>query len=255
MGAPSVPVPHRSDASANASAPDVVIWEADGRPATGGYGRPIARRLIRAGFSIVTVSLVERPPDLRELAAAMHVVSGGDTAVDADVDWLHEARQRLAWVLDEALAGRRSVTGICFGSQLIAHLLAGREATGPHPAGMQAGLYALASDGPAVSSFHYHSIRRAVIEQAGATVTGASPGTDVQAYRFGPRVRGVQFHPELTPARLRRTLVAYDDVLGRHGTSAAVARTSMARLRDRWSDQPWHDHVAEPALAAVSSIS
>lgn len=250
--------PSRAEAgtAAVAWAPDVVVWEADGRRGHGGYGRAISNRLVRAGFSVSTVPLVERAPDEAELSAPMHVVSGGDTAVDADVPWLDAVRARLAWVLEEALAGRCSVTGICFGAQLIAHVLAGGRATGEHPDGMQAGLVALRRDRPvAVSSFHYHCIRREAVERAGGSVVLDSARTEVQAFRFGSRVRGAQFHPELSPAGLRRTVRTYADVLERCGASVADTARSIADHRRSWSAEPWLQLVERPAAQAVACAS
>jgi GMP synthase-like glutamine amidotransferase len=154
------------------------------------------------------------------------------------------------------LAGKASVTGICFGAQLLAHVIAGPEATGEHPDGMQAGLYELRAEQPdAVSSFHYHRIRREVILAAGAEVTLDSDRTEVQAFRFGDNVRGVQFHPELSPTALWRTLRAYRDVLDRHGVGAAPVESSIRSRRASWSERPWFEFVERPAGDAQLSAA
>jgi len=238
---------------------DVVVWEADGRDdrhgaGRHGYGRPIVRRLQRSGLSVQTVRLTERAPTESEMTAPVHVLSGGNTAVDADVAWLAAARERLAWVLEFAMAGHATVTGICFGSQLIAHLLAGPSAVGPHPGGLQAGLVDVHGGGDAagvVSSFHFHRIRRNEVMRAGGRVLLRSDRTEVQAYAFGDRVRGVQFHPELTPNGLRTTLRTYRDVLEHHGTDPVVAETSIRDRGRDWTDRLWSAHVLEPAIATL----
>src|SRR6056297_1144064 len=85
---------------------DVVVWEADGLvDGRLGYGAPIAMRLAAAGLAARVVPLTERVPTDGELAAPVHIVSGGSTSVDADAAWLVAARDRLAVVLDRALEG------------------------------------------------------------------------------------------------------------------------------------------------------
>lgn len=232
----------------------MVIWEADGSvDGRVGYGHAIAGRLVDAGLGVTTVPLTERMPTDLELQAPAHVVSGGNTSVHADVEWLTAARSRLGPVLDRALDGRAALTGICFGSQLIATLLAGPDAIGPHPQGMQAGLTEIdgldGAGGTVGSSFHYHHIRRRLIEDAGGRVLAASAHTEVEAYEFGPGVRGVQFHPELCPRRLAVTLRRHHAIVAAHpGTPSRAARTIAARRR-RWTDMPWTRLVAEPSIA------
>lgn len=228
--------------------PDVVVWEADGSvDGRVGYGRALAGRLGAAGWDVVTVPLTRRPPTEHELAAPAHVLSGGNTGVNDDVAWLDDARRCLATVLDRALAGATSVTGICFGSQLIARVLAGPAAVGPHPEGMQAGLVRVGvPDGPTahvVSSFHYHRIDRSVVERAGIRVTLTSDRTSVQAFSAGAGVHGVQFHPELAPKALLRTLCRYRHVLERHGTTLTRSSASVHEHRRAWRDEVWHRYV------------
>ena len=58
----------------------VTVWEADGSPWTGvGYGSELARRLARSRLPVSVVPLQDRRPDEEELAAPLHVLSGGTT--------------------------------------------------------------------------------------------------------------------------------------------------------------------------------
>ncbi len=236
---------------------DVVVWEADGRAGRHGYGPPISRRLHRAGLAVTTVRLTERPPNELEMAAPVHVLSGGNTAVDADAPWLIAARQRLAVVLSRALAGDAMVTGICFGSQLIAHELAGSGAVGPHPDGLQVGLFdvqcSARADAGVVSSFHFHRIVRSELLAAGARVELSSERTDVQAYSCGRFVRGVQFHPELTPRELRSTLRTYRDVIDHHGLDPRDVERDLRRGQRRWTDRLWDGYVYRPTVDALAA--
>lgn len=238
------------------AAADVVVWEADGRAGKHGYGHPIARRLRSAGWSTTTVRLTERPPNEIEMTAPFHVLSGGETAADADVPWLQPVRDRLRWVLESADAGRASVVGICFGAQLIAHVLGGDGAVGCHPAGLQAGLVELSASrrkGAAgvVSSFHYHSIRRAAIQHMGGKVVLSSALTDVQAFSFGANVYGVQFHPELSPRLLRTTLRSNRRLLEHHGVDPSATDRSIRHRRRDWSDVFLRRFVLRPAACQL----
>ena len=236
--------------------PDVVVWEADGSvDGRAGYGRAIAGRLGAAGRDVVTVPLTRRSLTPREMAAPAHVLSGGNTPVNDDVAWLDNARHSLATVLDRAFVGTTTVTGICFGSQLIARVLAGPAAVGPHPDGMQAGLVRVGPPGEptahVVSSFHYHRIDPEVVERAGLRVTLASDNTSVQAFTVGAGVQGVQFHPEIAPKALLRTLCSYRHVLEQNGTTLSRSTSSIHEHRRAWRDEVWH-RIVHGAVARAA---
>lgn len=249
-GGPDVPVP------VVPVVPDVLVWEAAGRVVgRHGYGRAIARRLRAAGRTVVVVPLVERVPTATEVMARHHVVSGGETSVHADDAWLAAARRVLAPVIDRALSGRATVTGVCFGSQLLATMIAGARAVAPHPAGMQAGLVDAvdhrSGTSHVVSSFHYHHVDGAVIGRAGAEIVIGSASTPVQAFELGG-VRGVQFHPELAPGQLRRALAGHAAVVARYGACPERAAVAIAQRRSRWTTELWNRFVAQvPAPALV----
>jgi GMP synthase-like glutamine amidotransferase len=252
---------HSSDITSprRPGAPDVVVWEADGSiDGRAGNGRVIAGRLAAAGWSVATVPLTQRTPAEHELAAPAHVLSGGSTPVNDEVEWLQAARRCLGPVVDRALDGSAVVTGICFGSQLIATVLAGPAAVGSHRDGMQAGLVAVGEPGHGgehvVSSFHYHRIDAEAVTRAGAQVLLASERTDVQAFAAGAGVVGVQFHPELHPRALLRALRRHRSLLERHGTTLARSAASVHALRRAWRDDPWQHLVQEP-IARVTATS
>jgi GMP synthase (glutamine-hydrolysing) len=100
------------------------------------------------------------------------------------------------------------VLGICLGAQLLAHELGA--AVGPHPQGYhEFGYYeltpteagrALIPPGLHVTQSHYHQFDLPV----GATLLARSALFERQAFRFGNRAYGFQFHAEATPAIFRR---------------------------------------------------
>lgn len=243
--------------------PDVLVWEADGTvDGSTGYGGPLATRLRAAGFIVDVVPLTQRRPNEAELAAPAHVVSGGTTGVGAGVAWLQATRDALGPVLERALDGRSSIVGVCFGAQLIARELAGPAAVGVHPAGLQAGLVEVCdaigitdAERPAdpagiVSSFHYHWIEPGPIQAAGARIVLESERTPVQAFEMGAGVRGLQFHPELEPRQLRRTLRANRSVVERQLVSMGAVNRSIAAAGRRWDTALWEGMVLDP----ISSV-
>ncbi|MFC4408296.1 type 1 glutamine amidotransferase [Haloarchaeobius iranensis] len=123
------------------------------------------------------------------------VVSGSQTAVYEDRDWIHEAT---AWVR-RVHAADVPILGICWGHQFIAQALGGRVVDmGEYELGYReasrVGEDPLFDGIPAqFVSFETHSDRVAELPQ-GATVL-ARNDNGVQAYRVGSSY-GLQFHPE-----------------------------------------------------------
>lgn len=145
----------------------------------------------------------------------------------ADVDWLvvmggpmniyeHDAHPWLAAekaYLRAALAGGCRVLGVCLGAQLMADVLGGpvtRNADreiGWHPVRFSpaAAGSALFSDFPAeLTVFHWHGDTFAL--PPGAVHLAASDACRNQAFQFGPRAVGLQFHLEYAPASIAAML-------------------------------------------------
>ncbi len=258
-------MPAMTTSSCSGATPDVVVWEADGSVDDAlGYGAPLATRLRAEGFRVEVVPLPRRAPTAAELAAPSHVISGGNTPVGADVDWLARTRSSLRPLLDAAMRGDVALTGICFGAQLLATELAGPAAVGVHPGGLQAGLVEVSDIDPAtdggpdrvagtVSSFHFHRIDRERLEQAGCRVLLESERTPVQAFDAGVAIRGIQFHPELEPRQLRQMLRTRRDVLDRHLVSMGAVNRSLVASGRRWDTALWESLVVDPIRARTAT--
>lgn len=156
------------------------------------------------GDQLSTV-LVEAPGDLPDVGAYDHVVVLGATAsaydpaarerwVEGEVEWLRRA-----------LARGTSVLGICFGAQLLADAHGGRVERAP---AYEIGWVSVDPVGPAQSGarvgpgpwFQFHGDR--CVLPPGAEVLARNDVCD-QAFVLG-RTLGVQFHPEVDAAQLRR---------------------------------------------------
>ncbi len=158
-----------------------------------------------------------RPADLDGLL----VLGGRMSAHDDAEPGLASTRSLLA---DAAAAGVPTL-GICLGAQLLALATGGRVDVAAPP-GREAGvvdvrwrpeaasdplLGALARDGRSTPMPSMHA--DAIVDlPRGATWLAASRTYPYQAFRVGDRAWGVQFHPEASPATLRRwTALAGDD--------------------------------------------
>jgi GMP synthase-like glutamine amidotransferase len=242
----------------DATRPRVVVWEADGSPyGRRGYGDAISIRLAAAGIASTTVPLTRRRPSPEELAAPVHVLSGGTTPATSNRRWVRSARRDLEPVLARALAGEAAVTGICFGAQLIAATLAGADAVRPNPRGMEAGLTVVRppqAAGVVVSELHHHLVEPAAVAAMGGEIILSNDHTAVQAFALGPAIVGLQFHPELDPAATRATVTAHRRTIRAHGASPAAALASIDRLGDGWRGETFDRFVVEPARLFASPV-
>jgi GMP synthase (glutamine-hydrolysing) len=144
------------------------------------------------------------PDDLTAYAAA--VVFGGP--MSANDDHLDGIKAELDWLERIALPSDCPMLGICLGAQEMARVLGAK--VGPHPDGLvEIGYWEVQPTG-ACSSFlnapttfyQWHSetfeIPKSAVHLAADDVF---PG---QAFRYGDRVYGIEFHPEMTREMIER---------------------------------------------------
>jgi GMP synthase (glutamine-hydrolysing) len=136
------------------------------------------------------------------------IVSGSAAMVSERLDW---SERTAAWLADAARGGV-PVFGICYGHQLLAHALGGE--VGDHPGGREMGTVEIVLDdaasddallGPMPSRFdaqltHMQSVLRL---PEGAIALAHSDHEPLQAFRWGDRAWGVQFHPEFSATHMR----------------------------------------------------
>lgn len=160
----------------------------------------------------------QRLPTEDELAAYDAVLVLGGT-MDADDDaghpWLAETRD----LLRAAVATGLPVLGVCLGHQLLALALGGRIARNPR--GRQVGLLevgwtpAARADvlfGPLATPRRGVQWNQDLVTElpTGAELLAATPDAEVQVARFACRAWGVQLHPEVDEAVLRRWVDSAD---------------------------------------------
>lgn len=155
--------------------------------------------------------------------ADLLVVLGGPMSVhdEAKFPWLVDEKR----LIERTIAAGRRVLGICLGAQLIAQALGARvHANGDKEIGWFAVEATAAARTAAVFqdfprrllAFHWHGETFDI--PAGAVHVARSAACANQAFAFGERVVGLQFHLETTPAGARDLIAHGIDELveGRH---------------------------------------
>ncbi len=198
------------------------------------------------------------PLDPQAYAGA--IVFGGVQSVN-DAEACAYIRQEIDWISRFVDAGGRYL-GICLGGQLLARALGA--AVRHHPEGInEIGYYPVrpTEAGRSVMKeplhvYHWHQEGFDVPDGAELLVAGSDFPN--QAFRFGARAYGLQFHPEVTPEVASRWLDIAADHLTRRGAQCRATQTSgMARFDQamhHWLDaflDRWLDRV--PVAAEVGS--
>ena len=152
------------------------------------------------------------------------VISGSQTSVYDDLDWIHDLT---SWVLDVHHADVPTL-GICWGHQFLAQSLGGRVVDmGEHELGYRT--VRRRGDDPlfagipsSFTAFQTHSDRVAELPPGSAELARNDYG--IQAFRLGARY-GVQFHPEYD----RETA---EWVIGNKDLSAERRTSALATVTD-----------------------
>ena len=136
------------------------------------------------------------------------VVFGGPMSA-CDVDEHPFLQAETDWV-GAQLAADAPILGICLGAQIMARVLGGR--VFPHPDGLcEVGYQPLRPANGSCPLFPaplhvYHWHREGFDLPADAVLLARGGIFENQAFGYGSRAFGVQFHPEMTPATLERWL-------------------------------------------------
>jgi len=156
-------------------------------------GHAIAGSRVPAGDAVPSLAGVD-----------LLVVLGGGMSANDDAahPWMAEERR----LIRESVDGGRPVLGICLGAQLLAQVLGAAVTRAAEP---EIGWFPVRKTEETASPlfdafpstaevFHWHGDAFAL--PAGAVRVAESDGCAQQAFVFGDRVVGLQFHPEMTPA-------------------------------------------------------
>nr|MDF0366826.1 glutamine amidotransferase [Nodosilinea sp. TSF1-S3] len=159
------------------------------------------------------------------------VVFGGP--MSANDDHLDFIAQELRWIA-LALAADKPYLGICLGAQLLARALGA--AVTPHPTGArEIGYYPILPTptgrgllpGPLIV-YQWHQEGFAL--PTGSHLLATGPTFPHQAFRYGRRAYGLQFHPEITAAMVNHWTTEGADQLACPGAQGRAYHLSQHRL-------------------------
>jgi GMP synthase-like glutamine amidotransferase len=226
---------------------DVLIHVMDGFVHTGlDYADRVEEELAGAGFSTARQEL-PRGNDGRQPSARAHIFTGGETSATADVSWIRSAIESARSLMAGAVAGKWSVIGICLGAQVLAEAL--RPSSIASSGSIEVGLIPITqvsgSGELIVPLFHYESISEDLLSTPGVKVTYRNAHTPVQAFRYGDRVFGYQFHPELTAPDLHELIDHHADLISRSHGNVMDAHRSVERHADHLSGDLFRRTVLE----------
>jgi GMP synthase-like glutamine amidotransferase len=197
------------------------------------------------------------PPDAGGAAAL--VVLG---AADDDAAWYPAVEE----LLRSAVRDRVPTLAVCLGAQLLARALGGRvepAAAGPEIGARLVGKRDAARDDPLfagvplmpdVIQWHHNEITELPV---GATLLAASPSYPNQAFRYGDRAWGVQFHLECDVAMLTRWADGGRAELAELGYDDEDVATMLARCAAVLPDveETWRPVVTSLADLALGRLA
>lgn len=187
----------------------------------------IAPWLAARGHTVTHTRLCAGEPLPPHTAFDWLIVMGGPMNIYEyeQYPWLRAEKQ----LIGEAIAANRRLLGICLGSQLIADVLGGKVTRNKHieigwfPVRLTTRDSRLLDDFPETfDAFHWHGDTFEI--PAGARHLASSEACANQAFAYGERVLGLQFHPEVTASNVR------DWLLHERVTSARYVQTPEQML-------------------------
>jgi GMP synthase (glutamine-hydrolysing) len=214
--------------------------------------------LLERGIDIQRVELDrgETLPPWREFDAL--IAMGGPMSVndDADHPWLTDEKRAIA----DAVHAGVPFWGVCLGVQLLAASLGARVYPGPAP---EVGLMNVTLSDAALADPVFEGLPREVLTLQwhgdtfdlpdGAVALAGSPAYPNQAFRWGKRAYGVQFHLEVSTEMAKEwaTVPAYEEYLERVRGPGALPRligeleeaAETMRSRGRTLFERWLDRL------------
>jgi GMP synthase-like glutamine amidotransferase len=211
---------------------DVLIYVADGMINDDlDYAARLEARFTTAGLTCESRDLTALPTEEPPSARA-YVFTGGQTSVLSGTPWMRAATRTARQLMANADRADYAVIGICLGAQIMAEAL--RPDSIVSAATIEVGLVPVTRPTDQqiqeiVPSFHYQAISPHINAIAGAHIEWCNAHTAVQAFRYGERTVGYQFHPELLATDVHNLIDYHADVVTRWHGDVAAAHQSVDR--------------------------
>jgi GMP synthase (glutamine-hydrolysing) len=133
------------------------------------------------------------------------IITGASESVYDDLDWIVELEE----AIKKALEVEKPILGICFGHQLIAQAMGGK--VEKNSKGWDLGSYPMIDivehqlfNNIDTNDFFYNSHQDIVTDLPKGFISLAQNKMGNQAFNFGKRIYGVQFHPEFTHSIMKK---------------------------------------------------
>lgn len=166
----------------------------------------------------------ELPADAR--ACDAWITTGSRASVYDDEEWIRATERFVSRVADSD----RPYVGICFGHQLLAQALGVDVARAPSGWGVGVLPMRIVQSAewmtPALDTvrMQYMHADQATALPSGATLLGEAPHCPVAMFQSGPRLLGIQAHPEFTAAYARTLITDRRARIGEAAANDALAR-------------------------------
>ncbi|ACB96803.1 glutamine amidotransferase [Beijerinckia indica] len=195
------------------------------------------------------------PDTMRDYAAA--IIFGGPMSANDEEDWL---KREIDWI-GVPLKENKPYLGICLGAQMLARHLG--QTVCPHPQGkVEAGYYRIhpTEQGHELCDCRfpetvYQWHREGFCLPKGATLLAKGVDFEAQAFRYGERAYGLQFHPEVTISIMCRWLARSKMRLRQPNARPPHRHFQDWCLHDwriaRWSDAFLRTWIAEDSAIAA----
>ena len=133
------------------------------------------------------------------------IITGASESVYDDLDWIVE----LELVIKQAIEVEKPILGICFGHQLLVQGMGGK--VEKNSKGWDLGSYPMVEmvdhhlfNNINTNDYFYNSHQDIVVDLPNGCIALAHNKMGNQAFRYGKRIYGVQFHPEFTHSIMKK---------------------------------------------------
>ena len=158
------------------------------------------------------------------------IITGASVSVYDDLDWIVE----LELAIKQAIEVEKPILGICFGHQLLVQGMGGK--VEKNSKGWELGSYPMIEmadhhlfNNINTNDYFYNSHQDIVADLPNGCISLAHNKMGNQAFRYGKRIYGVQFHPEFTHSIMKKYVEVRQD-MGANVINPMVPKSKSSHL-------------------------